>query len=357
MASPERWLFSPRTDVAVFGGTALLASLLVFLAPRFGVVGETPPWAWLIFVVGVDVSHVWSTIYRVYLDPAEVRRRPVLYAVAPIVAYTVSVAAHQRSPEFFWRLLAYVAVFHFVRQQVGWMVLYARRARHAEWEVKLDRAVMYAATVGPVLWWHANLPRPFSWFKPGDFIAGLPHQLGTAALVVHFAIIAAWLGVALVRRFRGVPLHTGKLLLLGATVTTWFGGIVIAKDDFAFTVMNVLQHGVPYLALLYFYAKGRQAEGGYGAWGVLLRVGVPGFMGLLLFIAYVEEFAWDRLVWHEHAMFFGARGPELSALALSLVVPLLSLPQTTHYVLDGYVWRTSDDQALGRRLGWARATR
>jgi putative autoinducer-2 (AI-2) aldolase len=72
-------------------------------------------------------------------------------------------------------------------------------------------------------------------------------------------------------RARSHGLHAGKLLLLASTWATWFFGIVVAKSDLAFTVTNVVAHGVPYLALTYRYARGREAEGGYGA----LRSVVP----------------------------------------------------------------------------------
>ncbi|GMU60372.1 MAG: hypothetical protein AMXMBFR34_21350 [Myxococcaceae bacterium] len=348
----SRWLFSPKVDVAVFVGSALASVAVVWAAQALGLVtvGEgTPPWAFLVFVVGVDVAHVWSTLFRVYLDGEELKRRPALYATAPLLAFGLGVAAHAVSPDFFWRALAYVAVWHFVRQQVGWVVLYGRRARSPPWVVRLDRLAVYAATLGPVVWWHAHLPRSFWWFHEGDFVAGLPKSVGTAALFLHGVVLLGWLGVMAARR----ELHLGKVLLVLATWVTWFGGIVLAQSDFTFTVMNVVLHGVPYLALLYRYAKGRAAEGGYGRLRVLLRAGVPAFLGLLLLLAFLEETAWDRLVWHEHPALFGAGGPELSAAALTLVVPLLSLPQVTHYLLDGFVWRTREDASLPARLGWA----
>lgn len=346
-----RWLFSAPVDVAVFAGSVALSVAVVLAAPSLGVTSETPPWAWLVFVVGIDVAHVWSTLFRVYLDGEALRQRPALYASAPVVAFALGVAAHAVSADFFWRALAYAAVWHFVRQQVGWMVLYGRRARSPEWVVRFDRAVIYAVTLGPVAWWHAHLPRPFWWFREGDFIAGLPEAAGTAALALHVAVPAAWLFAMAARR----QLHAGKLLLVAATWVAWFGGIVLANSDFAFTVMNVVLHGVPYLTLLFVYAKGRAREGGYARAisSALLRVGAPAFLALVLALAFLEEAAWDTLVWHEHPMFFGAGGLELSAALLTLVVPLLSVPQVTHYLLDGFVWRTRDDPALLSRLGWA----
>ena len=63
------------------------------------------------------------------------------------------------------------------------------------------------------------------------------------------------------------------------------------------------------------------------------------FYLILVALAFVEEGAWDRLVWHEHAGLFGASTIELDAFMTSLVVALLSVPQATHYLLDRWIWR------------------
>ncbi len=348
----SRWLFSPSTDVAVFFGVSVASLVLSASLRALGVVGDAPPWLWLVTVVFVDVAHVWSTVFRVYGDGAELSRRPLLYGAAPLVAYGLGVAAHELGAAVFWRCMAYVAAWHFVRQQVGWMVLYARRARKAEWLVRLDRALIYALTVGPLVWWHAHLPRPFWWFKEGDFVPGLPPWVGSAALAGAGAVLLVW-GVVQAMRLREHGLHAGQWLFVVATLLAWSGGIVLAPDDVGFTVSNVLAHGIPYLALTYRYATGRRAEEAPYAAGWLLKAGVVGFVGVLALVGFAEEFCWDALVWHEHPQFFGQGGLELSDGLLSLVVPLLSLPQTTHYVLDGFVWRTRGDPALPTRLGWS----
>ncbi len=341
-------------DLSVFAGSALVSVGLVLAAPALGAVGDTPLWAWALFVVCVDVAHVWSTLFRTYLDGDEVRRRPGLYVGAPLAAYLLGVLAYLLSPGTFWRLFAYTALFHFIRQQYGWVALYGRKARVSGLERALDAAAIYAATLGPVLWWHAHLPRAFWWFVENDFLSGLPTWVGTGALVLQGLVLAAWAGFQGARVVRGEGLQVGKVLLVLATGVTWFGGIVLAQDDFAFTVMNVVLHGVPYFALLFRYTRGRLAEGGPGWLGPVMRAGLPGFLGVLCVLAFGEELLWDKLVWHERTRLFGEGGPVLPADVLALVVPLLALPQATHYVLDAFIWKAGRDARLLARLGWTR---
>jgi hypothetical protein len=342
------WIFTRPVDIATFLGSAVVSLLLAALISNAGHGGDTPPWLWLLIIVGIDVAHVWATIFRVYLDPDELARRPLLYGTAPLLTLGAGVFAYSVSSAWFWRALAYVAVWHFVRQQVGWMVLYGRRAGHSAAQVRLDRLLVYALSLGPVVWWHAHLPRPFWWFKEGDFMAFLPESVGTIALALAVLTAALWLGAALVQR----TFHSGKLLFALATAVTWFGGIVLAPDDVTFTLVNVASHGVPYLVLSRCYADNRYREGGYANARPFLRWGVASFLSLLAALAFAEEFFWDRLVWHEHPSIFGSGGLELPSGLLTLVVPLLSVPQMTHYLLDGFIWRTRGDAALVSRLGW-----
>ena len=355
LAPTQAWLFGRGVDLTVFAGSALVSVAFVLAAPWLGAAGDTPAWAWLLFVVGVDVAHVWSTLFRTYLDGEEVSRRPGLYVGAPLAAYAAGVFAYMASPGAFWSLFAYVALFHFIRQQYGWAALYDRKARVSAFERRLDAAAIYAATLGPVVWWHANLPRAFWWFVENDFLSGLPPWMGTAALGAHAAVLTLWAGFQALRIARGEGVQAGKVLLVVATWVAWFGGIVLARDDFAFTVMNVVLHGVPYFALLFRYARGRHAEGGFGGLGVLLRAGLPGFLLFLVGLALVEEGLWDVLVWHDRPVLFGDGAPALEADVLALVVPLLALPQATHYVLDAFIWKAGREPALLDRLGWTRA--
>src|SRR5438093_3967012 len=68
------WLFSARTDLTVFLGRALVSLLALWIGARAGVLySETPDWAWVPAGLLIDVAHVWSTSFRVYLDTDELK--------------------------------------------------------------------------------------------------------------------------------------------------------------------------------------------------------------------------------------------------------------------------------------------
>lgn len=355
-----RWLWGRGVDLAVFGGSAALALGLAALAPWLSEGGALPAWGWVAFVLAIDVAHVHTTLFRTYFDGEELRRRRALYLGAPIACYALGVALHLSSERAFWRALAYVAVAHFVRQQVGWVAIYrALSGERSRLDRVLDDALIYAAAGWPLLYWHAHAPRAFRWFVEGDFVTApwLAAALGPLG-AVYAALAALYVARTVQRAARGAPLNLGKHVVVGATAATWYVGIVATHSDFAFTVTNVVVHGVPYMALLFAYSRERAREAPRALVARLLAGGLLTFLAVVLAIAFAEEMLWDRLVWHDRPGAFGGGdldAPLLGPLARALVVPLLAVPQATHYMLDAVLWRRRDTgPAQARALGFGR---
>ena len=310
MTTRSPWIVSARFDLAAFTLPCLLALAFGAIATWTGIAGpggQAPAWAWVLLVLGVDVAHVHGTTVRTYLDPFELRRRPALYAIAPTLGLLGGIAAYAIAPMLFWRLLAYLAVFHFVRQQVGWMRLYGRRAgEHAALDRRLDEATIYIATLYPLVAWHARLgaaPDAIDWFVPGDFIAGVPSVAAAIARALWAGLLLAFAARQVERAARGAPIAWGKILLVATTAATWWAGIVWWKNDLAFTATNVIAHGVPYMAISYRVGAPR-------AQGLPASPVAPLFMRLhkyvlaLVALAYAEEWLWDRAVWNDHPRVF-----------------------------------------------------
>lgn len=336
------WIFSPTVDLLTFGGSALFAMAMLGLGAMFGWLNQdTPGWTWVVAILLIDVAHVYATGFRVYFDRDELARRPWLYGLTPLLAFAISWAVYSESVDAFWRCLAYLAVFHFVRQQYGWVALYRNKAgetyRMGKW---IDTSAIYLATVYPLVYWHCHLPREFWWFRPDDFAA---FSIDWSAWLAPFywlamssyAVKSIWLGV------RKRQWNPGKDLVVATTAICWYVGIITFNSDYAFTVTNVIIHGIPYMVLVYWYHCAVVSDVATSepdsrpVPSTAMRLSQ--FFGLIWILAYVEELVWDRGMWHERSWLFGA--PWNFESVEALLVPLLAVPQITHYVLDGFIWR------------------
>ncbi len=334
--SQSNWLFSRNIDLTVFLGSAIFSILLLFIGSQIGVLhDETPDWTWLTTILLIDVAHVWATSFRVYFDIDEVKRRPFLYLATPFFGYIFGVALYSESSGLFWRVLATIAVFHFVRQQFGWVSLYRRKLNETNkttyW---IDTITIYLATIYPIAFWMTNLPRNFEWFVQNDFI-GLPVIVEKILFPIYVLSLAIYaiktIYLFATERF----LNVGKDIVVATTAICWYLGIVAFNSDYAFTVTNVIIHGVPYFAIVYFYAKSRRETA--NRFYATLSGNWFFFLATLWALAYVEELFWNRGIWHEKSWLFGEDW-EFGNLKM-FIVPLLALPQLTHYFLDGFVWR------------------
>ncbi len=339
-SKPSNWLFSRSIDLTVFLGSAIASLVLLAIGWQLGLLdSDSPEWTWITAILLIDVAHVWSTSFRVYFDKEELKRRLSLYLLVPVLGYAVGVALYSEGELLFWKVLALVAVFHFVRQQYGWVNLYRRKLGEIQrWTWWVDTFAIYIATVYPLAFWVTQLPRNFQWFVQDDFVAA-PAIVETVLFPLYVIALSAYAGKSLYLYFTTGFLNPGKDIVVATTAACWYVGIVFFNSDYAFTVTNVIIHGVPYFALIWVYAKFRRETSGRVYRSLSSNWFV--FLATLWALAYVEELFWHRGVWHERQWLFGSNW-DWQNLKMYLV-PLLAVPQLTHYVLDGFIWRKKNN--------------
>ena len=190
---------------------------------------------WLLLIVGFDVAHVYSTLFRTYFDPRERAAHGNLLLLVPLFCWIAASMLHAFSPAAFWSALAYLAVFHFVRQQYGLVMLYAmEQERRDSMQKALDAAIVYSATVYPLIYWQSHLPREFVWFVDGDFLP-LPAVTSAVAGYAYVAVAISYLTHEIWRATRGRAVNLPKQLLIAGTAASWYTGIVAFNADLAFT--------------------------------------------------------------------------------------------------------------------------
>ena len=321
----------------------LALTLLAVGAPLGWLDSDTPDFMWIAAILMIDVAHVYATGFRVYFDRAELRQRPWLYALTPLLALAIGMAVYSESPVVFWRTLAYLAVFHFVRQQYGWVALYrARGGEHGRLGWWIDATAIYLATIYPLVYWHCHLPRRFWWFLSGDF-ANLPQWIATFLAPIYVLAMIAYVSRSIYRAVAKKEFNPGKDVVLVTTAVCWYVGIIAFNSDYAFTVTNVIIHGVPYMVLVYWYRNRNKSISGASH-----MPRIASFLGVVWLLAYAEEMLWDVGLWHERSWLFGTAWE--TGWIQWLLVPLLAVPQITHYVLDGFIWRRSSNERFSKMV-------
>jgi hypothetical protein len=338
------WIYSPKFDLsAIIGPPVVVTGIVLAWGHKLAAL-DVPWWLWIVLVLGIDVAHVYSSLFRTYLDRDEFQRRRTLYLVAPVSCWLGGVAIYAIwGPVLFWTAVAYFAIYHFVRQQYGFFMLYRRGETTGTLGYRIDQAAIYVATLYPLVYWH-TYSRNFQWFDSAQIIripVTWPELICRAIYVT--ALVSFLIKEAYRWRTTGA-LNLGKTLLLLATAAAWGTGIILFNGDLTFTLINIVSHGVPYMALIWIYQYRKRANKVH-AENRFLRFFqlkyVPLYILALFAIAYFEEGIWDWLVWREHPNIFGAFHLSASATMLAILVPLLTMPQVTHYVLDAFIWRVN----------------
>jgi hypothetical protein len=344
--SSHVWIRSAKYDFFWIIGPHFYAVLLALLFyPVIKDLDVMPIWIWFALVLCIDVAHVYSTLYRVYFDKNETQRFSTITWLIPFSVWLLGVLLYSMSAIAFWRCLAYLAVFHFIRQQYGFFRIYSGADKNNSKLFQIfNRYAIYYVTFIPVLIWHFSGPKEFHWFIDSDFIY---YQSESAVTVLRVLLGIAVLGYVATETqdsIRKSSVNWAKNGIYVGTLLIWYLGIVHFNNDIIFTLTNVVAHGVPYLGLIWVYK--RRNEHSYQN-SFFKRPSLLIFVGSLIAFAYIEEFLWASLVWKEHlSVFFLNKNQlmEISPVLLSFVVPLLAVPQGTHYILDAFIWKIRDSK-------------
>jgi len=350
MSTPKQpWIYSKWVDGIFIITPPFFVLLFIVLLNYIKVdLATVSPIAWIILVLGIDVSHVYSTLFRTYFDRTARAKYKSVFFMVPAGCLIVGVMLHSIDSMLFWRCLAYLAVFHFIRQQYGFMRLYSRLEKNPAWKIKLDTIAIYTTMVYPMVFWHFAGDRQFTWFVEGDFfLAERKEVILNISLALYIIVLIIFIASELKSIIKNKVLNIPKIALVVGTALSWYFGIVYYNGDLTFTALNVIAHGVPYMALVWMYGK-KQVDktADTSNWQKLVFQPKSFILYLipLILLAYFEEGLWDAIIWRDHGQYFNPFYviPNLTDNQwLSIVVPILALPQMTHYVLDGFIWKVS----------------
>lgn len=335
----QPWIHRAKTDLLFIIGPSFLVLLVIFLFQQYITVieNEYSFYTWLFLIVFIDVAHVYATLFKTYFVADEFQKNKKRLLLLPTVCFLIGIVLFSFGPLVFWSFLAYIAVFHFIRQQYGFMRLYARNEEKTRLSVSLDNLAIYAATGYPMLYWFFSSDRKFNWFVENEFFKFQNTVVVEILFWLYVLIMLTYLSYTVYKSYKNQFFNIPKNAIILGTALSWYFGIVYFNNDLIFTLLNVVSHGIPYMALVYFkeIENKTNVDFRFFSW-FKSKKAIIVYITILLLIAFTEEFLWEFLVWNENIVL---NTFDFSSWQI-LIVPLLSVPQFTHYLLDGFIWKS-----------------
>ena len=116
----QPWIHKSKTDfwLILFPAFFVLGIVFAFQDWLSQIQEDYSFYTWLFLIVFIDVAHVYATLFKTYFVKLEFQRRKKLYIGLPIICFLIRLFLFGFGRSVFWSVLAYVAVFHFVRHSL-----------------------------------------------------------------------------------------------------------------------------------------------------------------------------------------------------------------------------------------------
>jgi hypothetical protein len=339
----QPWIHKAKTDLTFIIGPSFFVLAIIFLLQDYitEIENKYSFYTWLFLIVFIDVAHVYATLFKTYFVADEFKKNKKRLLLLPTICFAIGIILFSFGSLVFWSFLAYVAVFHFIRQQYGFMRLYARNEEKTRLSVCIDNLAIYASTGYPMLYWFFSSERKFNWFVENEFFRFENTFLLEILFWIYISILLIYVSYSIYKSINNKFFNIPRNAIILGTALSWFFGIVYFNDDLIFTLLNVVSHGIPYMALVYFREIENKSTKSLGVFSYLKSYNaIFIYILILMGIAFTEEFLWEILVWNEN---FSLTTFDFSGWQF-LIVPLLSVPQFTHYLLDGFIWKSNKSQ-------------
>lgn len=353
MNKTQPWVHSWYADcMGFFLAPFLFIFLAIFKLPPFSGLDNSTFQFVIIMVLFIDWAHIFAQYHRIAYNPLEDKKLKWIYplsylAFIPIMAFIVGFA----SAPYVDTVLVYFVVFHFIKQQFGFIKIYSKTdGPKSKIESKLEDAFVYLTMFTPVFYWHVTpLGYEYKWvsmfIKSPIFI--YVFWVSAVAYLVTFLI---YVRNEYLRTKRNKMFNIPKNLSILTAILTW-GLVSILSEATSLVIFSVtLTHDLSYTFFVWFI--GRRDEHilkkkvNWISWW-----SVPGFFAyvtVLILISHVImvvhlEMTFDHnWAYYLYGRFFNGI-TRIEGYWLNLGWSLFFATQAHHYFIDRYLWKKEKD--------------
>lgn len=317
----ERWILgSLKRDFLAFYLPGFLVSFLLIL---FGLPENQVLFlflAWLFFGV-LDSGHVYTTVWRTYLDKNEFKRRKIVYTLSPFIFFLAFFFMSIFDFVLLGALVVYATVYHNMRQFYGLTKWYQKI--NSSFDKKSD-FFFYSLTFLSFATLQFRSDLNFGEYYPGANKFFYPNFfLEKIFVFLFFLNLLFWVSYEMFKAYRTKVVEWTRILSVAFPVGLYAFSFMHFKTVATVVFPLVVSHGISYMILILYSAQ-KTKYGGVSSWKLPAAiVSVAAIFGSAEFL--LEDFQIE-------ASFFYFK----SALAALILTPLFC-----HYYFDAFLWKSN----------------
>lgn len=326
-----KYFFSPKIDLLAFCSFIPIYFLFLLIDKTQVIqLPKNPPflfllWGWII----VDGSHVYSSLLVTYGDKDMYRQlKTYMWGIPLVIMVTAFTLSYIGKAQYFYYLLAYSAMIHFIRQEFGWMKIASKLdSSTPKWLYYTDVCTSYSMTILPLLWAIRDTVVA-QWYRPGD-VFGVPLVVAEWALKCFWPIVSVFLLANAYHTFKTKTFNSSKMLVFLNTLFGWYIAKTFTTNPYLAGWFFIFHHGLPYYFIVF---KTERVSSQYNWVKSIGKFKFPiMYLGcVLVFYLFLMAHSGNSFVYalkKSHPIFF------------SLVYCISIMPQLTHFILDGMIWK------------------
>lgn len=329
----QHWILgSFRRDFLFLTLPGLLA-IAFAVATRHSQEWAVRVWIAYFIYICIDSGHVYTTMWRTYLQPAEFNERRRLYLITPFAFMIVfALWVGLRLPGL-WEVVVYGTLFHNFRQLWGFLRWYEK----VEGRKDPNTGFFFHAFIFiPIAAFHVNPVRPKGYYyvNAGEMLHW-PNEIAyKACLVAYFAVVVVFL-LHEFQNWRAGLREPGRLLGLLTAMAIYGYGPLFGTTFSEVILPLVTSHGIAYMAVM----SQTTDRLGHTKWS--------GFKNLLIVMvvtAVVLGVA-DGLMQYMLVDKESVSADEVPTWGLIVATALSLGPLYSHYLFDAFLWKKSHRDA------------
>lgn len=361
MNKSQPWIHSWYADSICFFLIPLVFILLaVLMLPPFNMIVPGKFSYIILAVLLIDWGHIFAQYHRIYSNPLEDKKLKWVYPISYLLCIPVIAAlVHYSNAGIIDTLLVYFVIYHFIKQQFGFIKIYSKTdGPKSQRESVTETVLFYSSMAAPVLLWHVKgIGYEFKWtmlFWKSPFL----EYLVWPVFAVYLTSLCLYIHDEYKRTQRNGMFNIPKNLALLTAMIGWGGVSVLTHAPMLIMFTVVLTHDLSYFFYVWMIGRRdhktiKQKVHWFSWWSI------PGFIAYFVFLIVLGDVImtvhlestqdpnWNYVIWGQ---IFNGIGVQKGWL-LSFGWAIFFATQAHHYYIDRYLWKKEKDLAYMVKTG------